>query len=226
MPGRCVGRPLREEKPCAWGHIGILSFGGSKLLSAGRGGRRSSTSRRFISGRNYGCRGGVQQWAALSELQAIVLLPQLAAKLSEHTAYRSNQVELLRRYLDAGLRLFHNSAESNQSAYYKVGFWFDAAAFGLSREVFVKATSPKESPSTRDSGLCTSAVRHRFRAHGTLVQRGSGPSQCRHAASSRAIAGPPMPSRRLHRQSGKRIVTAIRLRGDEPTRLIRLQQYS
>jgi hypothetical protein len=39
----------------------------------------------------------------------------------------------------AGLALFENQVSESEPAYYKVGFYFDEAAFGLSRERFVAA---------------------------------------------------------------------------------------
>lgn len=164
------GATIEGRKAGAWGDIGILSFGGSKLLSAGRGGALLIHKPEIYQRAKLWLSRGVQQWAALSELQAIVLLPQLA-KLGERTAHRSAQVELLRGLLHStpGLRMFHNSEQSSQSAYYKVGFWFDEAAFGLSREVFVKAM--RAEGIAFDEGFRAMHVGrapHRFRAAGPL----------------------------------------------------------
>lgn len=72
VPGALV-----QGKPAgSWGDCGILSFGGSKLLTAGRGGailtRRDDVLQRI---RIYSQRGN--ESFPLSELQAAVLLPQL-----------------------------------------------------------------------------------------------------------------------------------------------------
>jgi dTDP-4-amino-4,6-dideoxygalactose transaminase len=134
-PGAVVeGRPAGS-----WGDAGILSFGGSKLLTAGRGGavltRRADLRQRarlLLQRGNHVC--------PLSELQAAVLLPQLA-KLDERTVQRAQTVAALALLLKdvPGLRLFRNAAADASAAFYKVGFQFDAEQFGLSRETFVRA---------------------------------------------------------------------------------------
>lgn len=129
------GRPVGT-----WGDVGVFSFGGSKLLTAGRGGailtRRSDVFQRarLVLGR------GVQQWAALSELQAAVLIPQFG-KLPAMTELRQRRVaQLLESIRDVpGLRPFGPAPPASRPAYYKLGFYFDEAAFGLSRDRFVKA---------------------------------------------------------------------------------------
>jgi dTDP-4-amino-4,6-dideoxygalactose transaminase len=135
VPGAVVeGRPAGT-----WGDIGILSFGGSKLLSAGRGGAlvtaRSDLYQRarLILGRGNNLVG------PLSELQAAVLLPQLD-RLAERHAQRLSSVGRLAEALAGlpGLRLFRNEADGSP-AYYKVGLQFDEKAFGLSRARLVAA---------------------------------------------------------------------------------------
>src|SRR5207253_3531136 len=70
------GALVQGRKAGAWGDAGILSFGGSKLLSAGRGGALlTSQADVHQRARLYQHRGNVL--SPLSELQAAVLLPQL-----------------------------------------------------------------------------------------------------------------------------------------------------
>jgi perosamine synthetase len=134
-PGATVqGRPAG-----AWGAVGVLSFGGSKLLSAGRGGA-------LLTGRPDAYqRARVKQFRGntlgpLSELQAVVLQPQLDLLRSRH-AKRLRNVSYLRERLRnvPGLCPFENRGVEGEPAYYKLGFQFDAEAFGLSRERFVQA---------------------------------------------------------------------------------------
>lgn len=132
-PGAAIG-----STPCgSFGRIGTLSFGGTKLLSAGRGGALLvDDARDWQRARNLLTR-GVQQWAPLSELQAAVLVPQLT-RLPRDTETRRQAVERLTACPLPGLARFEN-AEGSSPAYYKVGFCYDPAAFGLSRDLFVKA---------------------------------------------------------------------------------------
>jgi dTDP-4-amino-4,6-dideoxygalactose transaminase len=133
------GSTVQGRKAGAWGDVGVLSFGGSKLLSAGRGGailtRRADVHQRArlwqLRG-NYLC--------PLSELQAAVLLPQMA-KLDDRNTKRLRNVQTLRERLHdvPGLRPFVNRDGVGQPGYYKLGFQFDATTFGLPRADFVAA---------------------------------------------------------------------------------------
>jgi dTDP-4-amino-4,6-dideoxygalactose transaminase len=122
-----------------WGDVGIFSFGGSKLLSAGRGGtlltNRADVHQRarLVLGR------GNNLLAPLSELQAVVLQPQLDALESRH-GRRATAVATLSRLFEVipGLRLFRNAIEGSP-AYYKVGFQYSEETFGLPRARLVAA---------------------------------------------------------------------------------------
>jgi dTDP-4-amino-4,6-dideoxygalactose transaminase len=119
--------------------VGIFSFGGSKLLSAGRGGtlltNRADVHQRarLVLGR------GNNLLAPLSELQAVVLQPQLDALESRH-GRRATAVATLSRLFEVipGLRLFRNAIEGSP-AYYKVGFQYSEETFGLPRARLVAA---------------------------------------------------------------------------------------
>jgi len=137
---QATGATVQGKRAGTWGDVGILSFGGSKLLTAGRGGalltRHADVAQRI----RLLLRRGVQQWAPLSEMQAAVLLPQLA-RLDGDNANRARNIRaLLESLADVpGLRAFANDCEESRPAYYKLGFQYDEAAFGLSRERFVAA---------------------------------------------------------------------------------------
>jgi perosamine synthetase len=130
-----------EGKPAGtWGDVGVLSFGGSKMLSAGRGGAVITRHAECLQRARLFLFRGVQHWAALSQLQAAALIPQLH-KLPERTRQRHQSVIRLVESLGdvEGLRAFANELPSSVPGYFKLGFFLDEAAFGLSREMFVKA---------------------------------------------------------------------------------------
>jgi len=137
---QATGALVEGKRAGAWGDVGILSFGGSKLLSAGRGGALLLHRPDMWQRAKLWLSRGVQQWAALSELQAAVLAPQLS-KLPECNLHRLRQVHLLAELLGdlPGLRPFNQSLAQSEPAYYKVGFFLDSEQFGLTREIFVKA---------------------------------------------------------------------------------------
>jgi dTDP-4-amino-4,6-dideoxygalactose transaminase len=124
-----------------WGDVGTLSFGGSKLLSAGRGGALLFNDAQLHQRAKTWLHRGLQQWAPLSELQAAVLRPQLR-KLNAHTANRLANVRFLANAVKSrtlGLQPLAALGDADTQAFYKVGFQYDAHAFGISRELFVKA---------------------------------------------------------------------------------------
>jgi len=132
------GATVEGRRAGTWGDVGVLSFGGSKLLTAGRGGAILTPhadvhqrARLALHRGNVVC--------PLSELQAAALLPQLD-RLDERNARRRAAVvrltELLRDV--PGLTLFRNVV-AGEACYYKVGFQFNGTAFGLSRARFVAA---------------------------------------------------------------------------------------
>lgn len=137
---QAAGATVEGRPAGTWGDVGVMSFGGSKLLTAGRGGAILTRQPEHFQRARLAFGRGIQQWAALSELQAAVLLPQVR-KLPELTARRQAHVcYLLDTIRDIpGLQPLGPAPPDSRPAYYKVGFYLDEAAFGLSREVFVKA---------------------------------------------------------------------------------------
>ena len=119
--------------------MGVLSFGGSKLLTAGRGGAlltdRADVHQRL---RLLLYRAGNALYP-LSELQAAVLAPQLD-RLDERNVRRRRAVALLTEHLcDVnGIHPFRQRADG-EPCYYKVGFQYDGERFGLPRARFVAA---------------------------------------------------------------------------------------
>ena len=137
-----AARAIVQGQPAGtWGDIGTLSFGGSKLLTAGRGGALLIRDRANFQRAKLVLNRGIQPWAPLSELQAAVLRPQLR-KLPECTRRRAENAARLKAAIAAvapGLVPLENVVGDSEPAYYKLGFRYDAAAFGLPRETFVRA---------------------------------------------------------------------------------------
>jgi len=132
------GAEIQGQKAGTWGDISVLSFGGSKLLTGGRGGalltRHADLHQRMrllLHRGNHIC--------PLSELQAAVLLPQLD-KLDTRNAHRAGMVVALTESLNGlpGLLPFVNAVPC-KPAYYKLGIQFDSNKFGLGRERLVQA---------------------------------------------------------------------------------------
>ena len=118
----------------------MLSFGGSKLLCAGRGGALLTAHAEVAQrARNHLLRAG-NIVCPLSELQAALLVPQ-CRRLDERNARRWDHVQVLGQALAGlpGVRPFVQGAEPPLPAFYKLGFQVEESAFGLPRSRLVAA---------------------------------------------------------------------------------------
>lgn len=116
-PGAVIeGRPAGS-----WGDLSVISFGGSKLLTAGRGGAVMTNDAQLAQRMKIFAERGNDAFA-LSQLQAAVIRPQLRS-LPKRTQKRAEAVNRIR---DKFPTLFsypsvHHPRPSDLSAYYKLG---------------------------------------------------------------------------------------------------------
>ena len=137
MPGAAIdGKVL-----CSYGDVSVLSFGGSKLLSAGRGGAVLTPSPDIYQRMKiYSSRGN--EAFPLSQLQAAVLLPQLDSLDALNKKRRSAVDQIVPATSDANnLQGLHQivSGENLQPTFYKLPWLFDDVRSELTRSDFVKA---------------------------------------------------------------------------------------
>lgn len=162
-----------------WGDVGVLSFGGSKVLTAGRGGA-VLTSRSDIAERikRYVLRGNDAY--PLSELQAAVTIPQLG-ELDAANQQRRAAVHRLSLQITANscLALLQAPTDEIAPGYYKVGFQYRSSRIGgLPRETFVDAM--RAEGVAMDAGFRGNHLIHasrRFRAAGHLVESSRADAQ-------------------------------------------------
>ncbi len=164
------GAVLQGRRAGAWGDAGVLSFGGSKLLTSGRGGA-ILTPHADVWQRARVLQHRGNAICPLSELQAAALLPQLE-QLDQRNARRRAAVARLTDLLRdvPGLTPFQNVVDG-EACYYKVGFRFDEAAFGLNRARVVVAA--RAEGIAFDEGFRALHVRRsptRFRGAGDLTE--------------------------------------------------------
>ena len=133
------GAVVQGKNAGTWGDFGVLSFGGSKLITAGRGGAILSNKPEFAQKAKMLLLRG-SKLAPLSEIQAVVLLPQLE-NLNKTNAFRMASVNLLQTKLHSinGIELIQASFNSDQHAFYKLGLRLNPQEFGLDRECLVPA---------------------------------------------------------------------------------------
>jgi perosamine synthetase len=131
----------------SWGDCGVFSFGGSKLLTAGRGGAIVTRREDVLQRIRIFCERGNDAFP-LSELQAAVLLPQLEELNAANETRRRNVELLLDRTRHAtGLTALRASGDQeNQRVYYKLPWLLqgnsdacDTAAFEQWRSRFIAA---------------------------------------------------------------------------------------
>jgi dTDP-4-amino-4,6-dideoxygalactose transaminase len=110
-----------------WGDVGTFSFGGSKLLTAGRGGAVFTSDPTLLQRAKVFCEQGNHAYP-LSELQAAVLIPQFAA-LAERNEQRQQAVTRIVSAYQAecagkapALQPAAASHAPDQAAYYKLGW--------------------------------------------------------------------------------------------------------
>jgi dTDP-4-amino-4,6-dideoxygalactose transaminase len=90
---QAVGADVQGRKAGTWGDVGTLSFGGSKLLTAGRGGALLTRRADVLQRAKIFCERGNHAFP-LSEMQAAVLLPQLQ-QLDQRNRLRRSQASIL-----------------------------------------------------------------------------------------------------------------------------------
>lgn len=133
------GRPVGS-----WGDVSTLSFGGSKLLSAGRGGMvltdDAQIRQRIVIASQQG-----NNAYPLSELQAAVLLPQLEM-LEQRNETRRERLQMVRETIRrvplASRPVFDD--DSNKSASFRWGFFLTTDA--CSREQAIAALQSHRLP--------------------------------------------------------------------------------
>ena len=136
---QATGARLDDRWAGTIGDIGVISFGGSKLLTAGRGGAVLTDDAKLLQrAKIFGERGNVA--FPLSELQATVLIPQLATLESDNQR-RSQNVRRIRQAVRElpGLHPLPTSLQP-QTSFYKLAWDFDASESGWkSRDQLVSA---------------------------------------------------------------------------------------
>ncbi|MCA9230056.1 MAG: aminotransferase class I/II-fold pyridoxal phosphate-dependent enzyme [Planctomycetales bacterium] len=165
QPGASLGgRPVGS-----WGDASVLSFGGSKLLTAGRGGSVLTDDPQVLQRMKiYADRGN--QAFPLSELQAAVLRPQLR-KLEERNRTRAKRVAEIRQ-ATSGLAYFLRPIAGQagaQAAYYKLAWSFVPAETQpeLREQLLVRLQAAKAPIDGGFRGFASRGER-RCRKHGGL----------------------------------------------------------
>ena len=176
---QAAGGMVEGRRAGVWGHAGVLSFGGSKLLTAGRGGAVLTADAAIHQRiKVYSDRGN--QAFPLSELQAAVLRPQLQ-QLPQRNARRLAAVDRLVAALSGAPQVvpLPCRAPDSQPAYYKLGLQYHGAEDGPTREEFLAAVQAE--------GVALDAGFRGFAGRGPRRCRKAGDLQHARAAAERMM---------------------------------------
>jgi perosamine synthetase len=131
----------------SWGDVGVLSFGGSKLLTAGRGGALLTNHQSVMQRAKIFAERGNNAFP-LSELQAAVLNPQLSKLASRNLKRREAAallVNLVRQKVDHLVPLEHQG--NDQPVFYKVAWRYQSTDPGaVTRAELVAACQARGIP--------------------------------------------------------------------------------
>lgn len=161
------GATIGNRAAGAWGHLGVFSLGGSKLISAGRGGVVVTDDELFSQRMKVFCERGNDAFA-LSEIQAAIALPQCDL-LSETHAKRLVSADRLRSQLTrySWMEVVPYQPESSQ-AFYKFGICIKGGADKPLRDrVLTKLIEHGVEAGTGFAGFANRS-RKRFRTVGSL----------------------------------------------------------
>ena len=136
------GAALAESPLGCLGDVGVLSFGGSKLLSAGRGGAVLTNSPDIHQRAKIFAQRGNDSFP-LSQLQAAVLIPQLGTLAAMNETRNKNAQKLIQgteqfESLD-GLAQLSAIGEQCTAAFYKLPWLLRDRSNGWSRADFIAA---------------------------------------------------------------------------------------
>ena len=115
------GASINQQAVGSFGNAGVFSFGGSKLLSAGRGGAVTTSDKDIYQRAKIFCNRGNDAFP-LSQLQAAALLPQFS-KLADRNQQRNESARIV---IEETREMPHLTGMSqvitteNSAAYYKI----------------------------------------------------------------------------------------------------------
>ena len=165
-PGGYIdGKPLGS-----FGDVSVFSFGGSKLLSAGRGGAVVTGSPDFFQRAKIYCNRGNEAFP-LSQLQAAALLPQLEL-LNSRNSTRLERVQQLLTALEPirVLKPLQQVVDANiESSFYKLPWLIETTGNDWTRNEFINAIQAEGvSIDAGFRGFTRRSVK-RCRQHGSLI---------------------------------------------------------
>ena len=137
---QCPGGFINNQPLGSFGDVSVFSFGGSKLLSAGRGGAVATNNTDYFQRAKIFCNRGNEAFP-LSQLQAAALLPQID-KLQERNQTRNRHVNQLYEATDSIelLRSMNQVVKTDvQPAFYKAPWLIEIDSTDWTRDEFIQS---------------------------------------------------------------------------------------
>ena len=139
---QATGARLKEGVAGSIGDIGVISFGGSKLLTAGRGGAILTSNEHWIQRIRIDCDQGNDAYA-LSELQAAVLKPQLEKLDQQNNVRAKNASRLIRSVNRPEFRPVTLPEKDCQASYYKIAWLIDPEKLKVTRDELIRSVQQR-----------------------------------------------------------------------------------
>ena len=164
------GATLNDAPLGSFGDVAVFSFGGSKLLSAGRGGAMVTNNPDYYQRAKIFCNRGNEAFP-LSQLQAAALLPQFE-KLAQRNQTRNARVKQLLKATNeiSILKPLRQLTHSNSTtAYYKLPWLIEDSHTGWTRSEFIQAIQAEGLAIDAGFRGFTRRSIKRCRQHGPLI---------------------------------------------------------
>lgn len=153
-----------------WGDVGVHSFGGSKLITAGRGGAVITDDAVAAQRMTVYAEQGNDAYP-LSELQAAVLVPQLARLSDRNQARQAAAAQLYQLLADHPQLRMIGGDDLHQASYYKIGIALgDERLQRQTRDEWTAAARQQGIPLDAGFRSFTHRSRRRCRQAGSLEQ--------------------------------------------------------
>ena len=164
------GGTINDRPAGSFGDVSVFSFGGSKLLTAGRGGAVCTNDADLHQRAKIYCNRGNEAFP-ISQLQAAALLPQFA-KLGQRNEKRRQAADDLieeTREISVLSHLTQVHGGELQPAYYKVPWLIDDVRGDWTRDEFIRAIQAEGIPIDIGFRGFTRRSNRRCRQQGSLI---------------------------------------------------------
>ena len=164
------GATINDRPSGSFGDVSVFSFGGSKLLTAGRGGAVCTNNADLHQRAKIFCNRGNEAFP-ISQLQAAALLPQFEKLAKRNEKRRQAASDLIDETKEIPVlsHLIQVQDGNLQPAYYKVPWLIDDVRGDWTRDEFIRVIQAEGIPIDIGFRGFTRRSNRRCRQHGSLI---------------------------------------------------------